>query len=114
MLRKSILKNKKGQNIAEYALLLGIVLAAFMAMATFTGRILKAKVKDAGNYIVLQTEGLGTSVQYEEYYAETSYTTNSTDTEVERLGNKLVSRSTNQISNRTGNETESYDAAEWE
>ncbi|MEW6008358.1 MAG: hypothetical protein AB1629_01845 [Candidatus Omnitrophota bacterium] len=39
--------SKKGQSTAEYAILIGIVIAAVIAMQSWVGRSIKAKIRDA-------------------------------------------------------------------
>ena len=88
-----ILRNKKGQNTAEYALLLGLVVAAAIAMQTYVKRGIQARVHDEvidmatktssanPDLIAAGVDGLGTTQQYEpDYLASTSTTTTNTDT----------------------------------
>lgn len=44
------IKKVLGQSTAEYAILIGVVIAALIAMSTFVGRNIKAKVHDATTY----------------------------------------------------------------
>ena len=72
MLRK-LLKNKKAQNTAEYAILISLVVAGIIAMQTYAQRALQARVRDASQYMV-ETINLGDKLQqYEPYYLNTSY-----------------------------------------
>lgn len=71
---KKILRNKKGQNTAEYAILISLVVAGIIAMQTYAQRALQARVRDAGTYLSDQTSSLGTTDQYEPYYLSTNYT----------------------------------------
>ena len=72
MLRK-LLKNKKAQNTAEYAILISLVVAGIIAMQTYAQRALQARVRDASQYMV-DTINLGDKLQqYEPYYLNTSY-----------------------------------------
>ena len=43
------LKNKKGQNTAEYAILIGLVVAAVIAMQTYVKRGVQGRMHDASN-----------------------------------------------------------------
>ena len=66
-------KNKRAQSTAEYAIVLGLVIAAVVAMQVYVKRSIQAKVKDASDVVTAQTGGVGTSVltntkQYEPYY----------------------------------------------
>jgi Flp pilus assembly pilin Flp len=99
MFRK-LLKNKKAQNTAEYALLISLVVAAIIAMQTYAQRSLQARIRDAGNYLVQQTTALGATAQYEPYYLLTNYQVTRDSSEVERLDNNLVSRNINSLRTR--------------
>lgn len=73
-----LLCNKRAQNTAEYAILIGIVVAAAVAMQTYVKRSLQAGVKyavDKANNDGTGTAGTG---QYEPYYQESSMTTTTT------------------------------------
>ena len=60
------LKNKKGQNTAEYAILIAIVVAAVVAMQTYVKRSLQGGIK----FVV--DKSAATTSQYEPYYLEES------------------------------------------
>ena len=49
MFRK-LIKNKKAQNTAEYAILISLVVAGIIAMQTYAQRALQARVRDASTY----------------------------------------------------------------
>ena len=68
-----ILKNKRGQNTAEYAILIALIVAAAVAMQTYVKRGLQGRVKDAVDSLASGTTGIGTTEQYEPYYLESSY-----------------------------------------
>lgn len=70
---KTLLKNKKAQNTAEYALLIALVVAGVIAMQTYAQRALQARVRDASLYLTNQTSTLGTTNQYEPYYLSSNY-----------------------------------------
>ena len=72
MLRK-LLKNKKAQNTAEYAILISIVVAGIIAMQTYAQRALQARVRDSVQFMTRETANLGSTNQYEPYYLDTSY-----------------------------------------
>ena len=87
MFRK-LIKNKKAQNTAEYALLIALVVAAIIAMQTYAQRALQARIRDASTYLTnLTTTGatIGNTAQYEPYYLESSYEVTSTDTDTQTL-----------------------------
>jgi len=99
MLKKLITKkNRKGQNTAEYALLISLVVAAIIAMQTYAQRALQARIRDASTYLADQTNLLGDTVQYEPYYLETQYTVNRETTEQVYLGNGVTGM--NEVTNR--------------
>ncbi len=84
MFRK-LMKNKKAQNTAEYAILISLVVAGIIAMQTYAQRALQARVRDASTYMKNQTSTIGGQVQYEPYYLETTYVVNRQSTEIELL-----------------------------
>lgn len=96
---KRLLKNKKAQQTAEYALLISLVIAAVVAMQTYAQRTLQSRIKGAGNYLTQQTSQLGTSEQYEPYYLDQAYDVTKDDTTVERHNADTIS--TGQVSNTT-------------
>jgi hypothetical protein len=64
---------RKGQSTGEYAIVLGLVVAAAIAMQTYVKRGMEGKIAKAVNNISTATGG--TTVQYEPYYAESDFTT---------------------------------------
>ncbi len=91
MLRK-LIKNKKAQNTAEYAILISLVVAGIVAMQTYAQRALQARVRDAATFLKNETKALGTSTQYEPYYLSSSYTTTRNATETELLDDKTTAK----------------------
>ncbi len=94
--------NKKGQNTAEYALVIGLVVAAAMAMQTYVSRSLQSGVKFTANKLVAEND------QYEPYYLRTSNTTTTgshTDTETVATGGGVTSIKGTAQTVREGNET---------
>ena len=75
-----ILRNKRAQSTAEYAILIGLVVAALLAMQTYVKRGLNAKMKDATDTFAT-TVGLGGTTQYEPYYFGQDLTTSQSGTE---------------------------------
>lgn len=104
--------NKKGQNTAEYALLISLVVAAIIAMQTYAQRALQARIRDASLYMKNNTSTLGNTEQYEPYYLQTNYEVTRETVSLEQLGNELVAmnESTNRV--RTGNRVDTYDGVE--
>lgn len=86
--------NNKGQNTAEYALLIALVVAGVIAMQTYSQRALQARVRDASQHMTDKTakssDGktyiLGDVAQYEPYYLESSYNTDRKSEEGQVLG----------------------------
>jgi hypothetical protein len=70
-----ILRNKRAQNTAEYAILIALVIAAAMAIQTYVKRALQGKVRDSVVFYADSTSELGETSQYEPYYLESSFTT---------------------------------------
>ena len=67
-----ILRNKKAQNTAEYAILIGLVVAAVMAMQTYVKRGLQGKMQEAADDFT--TELGATQTQYEPTYISSQAT----------------------------------------
>ena len=76
MFRK-LIKNKKAQNTAEYAILISLVVAGIIAMQTYAQRGLQARVRDGVQFMATTTNinGFGNTTQYEPYYLSSNYTT---------------------------------------
>jgi uncharacterized protein (UPF0333 family) len=70
---KKLIRNKKAQQTAEYALLIALVVAAVIAMQTYAQRTIQGRIRDASQYLATQTSALGSTNQYEPYYLETNY-----------------------------------------
>ena len=119
---------RKGQSVTEYAILLGLAIAAFAGMQLYIKRGLQAKLKDASTLVALNATGsfnatdgsggtktltLGTSQQYEPYYTQSTgesvSSSNSTDTVTAGGGRAVnsteVSASTSTRVDKTGNAT---------
>lgn len=85
---KKLLKNKKAQQTAEYALLISLVVAAVIAMQTYAQRTIQARIRDASQYLATQTSALGKTNQYEPYYLQTDYNIDRDDSKSEILGQR--------------------------
>lgn len=70
---RKFIGNRKGQNTAEYAILIGLVIAAAIAMQTYVKRGLQGKVKKAVDNVSAGSQG--TTVQYEPYYTQSNFET---------------------------------------
>ncbi len=87
---KTLLKNKKAQNTAEYALLIALVVAGVIAMQTYAQRALQARVRDASLFLTSSTNTLGTSNQYEPYYLSSNYAVDRASNETQILNNSVI------------------------
>ena len=111
MLRE-LLKNKKAQNTAEYALLIALVIAGVVAMQTYAQRSLQARMRDAAHYMTAQnvngdnmTRGMD---QYEPNYVnkDTTVTTEKESVKRQAEGTTAATSSTN--TSTQGNEETTY------
>jgi len=78
--------NNKGQNTAEYAILIGLVVAAAIAMQTYVKRGVQGRFADEVDDMAAQTSELGTTKQYEPYYLDSSYTSTVVKDEMTQAG----------------------------
>lgn len=94
-IRKRLLPvGKKGQNTAEYAILIGIVIASFIAIQTYVKRGIQSRMRDEFDILAGQTSELtppsrvntGPTEQYEPYYFESKYTSEVMDGTYEHKG----------------------------
>jgi Flp pilus assembly pilin Flp len=109
---KQLLKNKKAQNTAEYALLIALVVAGVIAMQTYAQRALQARLRDESQYMATTTDFSGNgafiSNQYEPYYMQSQYDVGRNSESNKRLaeGTTAYDAATNRV--RTGNEQSTY------
>ncbi len=97
------LKNHRGQNTAEYAIVIALIIGAVIAMQIYVKRGLQGRMKDATDYVATETSELGATKQYEPYYSEQSMTSaqkSTTDIEAQEGASKTTTGS--QESSRTG------------
>ena len=123
-------KNKVGQNTAEYALLIALVVAGIIAMQTYAQRSLQARMRGAAQYLSKKTSSqdvairdaltsaggsdvgvtMGGTMQYEPYYLQSKYVTNHTSGESTVMNEETVHKDS--FSNRTrdigGHQTSTY------
>ena len=64
-------RNRKGQNTAEYAILIALVVGGVIAMQTYAQRALQGRLRDASVMYRDSTTELGNTLQYEPYYTNT-------------------------------------------
>ena len=72
--------NRKGQNTAEYAILIGLVVAAAIAMQTYVKRGLQGRIRDAVDHVGAEGDVGGVTLnfsgkQYEPYYLQSQAST---------------------------------------
>lgn len=63
-----MLRRLRGQSTAEYAIVIGLVIGAAVAMQVYVKRGIQGKVKDAVNHVWEDDTVTGTTTQYEPYY----------------------------------------------
>lgn len=109
---------KKGQSTAEYAIVIGLVIAAAVAMQVYVKRGIQGKIKDAVDFSkkdVTSGVTIGTTSQYEPYYLSQSLNTSSNSATVATMGTAgVVNRNItgNEVTSRTGTvTTENYSGA---
>jgi hypothetical protein len=102
-----LLRMRKGQGTAEYAIVIGLVIAAAVAMQVYVKRGLQGKVKDATDYVDADaTSVLGTTSQYEPYYMGSSMEASRTAKTGEQTSTGgAVDRTEEETSTRTGTQT---------
>lgn len=99
---------RKGQSTAEYAIVIGLVIAAIVAMQIYVKRALQGKVKDAVDYKEPGDTITGTSKQYEPYYSESAMTSSRVASEQAKVTEGGAVERTivgEDISTRTGTQT---------
>ena len=108
---RNFFKDKQGQNTAEYALLIALVVAGIIAMQTYAQRALQARVRDASVFMADETQTIGNAVQYEPYYMQTNYEVTRDSVENKRLGQGLVASQSASERSRDGQQKSAYDPA---
>lgn len=73
-------RNRKGQNTAEYAILIALVVGGVIAMQTYAQRALQGRLRDASVSYRDQTSAIGNTLQYEPYYTNTQSNLDKTST----------------------------------
>lgn len=106
--------NRRGQNIAEYAILISLVIAAAVAMQTYVKRGLQARVKKAVDHVGQAGSVGGTALSFDGNQYEPEYLkSESTQSSNKDISNEHISQN-GQIS-RTGiNEQSQVDAGSYE
>lgn len=111
-------RKKRGQSTAEYAILIGVVIAAIVAMQIYVKRGMQAKVKSVSDYFTNVTgDAAGTGVslntlsQYEPYYTSSEYaiTQNRIATEAYKEGGITEKTGIKEETTRIGSQTVGVD-----
>lgn len=99
-----MLRRIRGQSTAEYAIVIGLVIGAAVAMQVYVKRGIQGKMKDAVDYNDSASAGvLGTTKQYEPYYLGSTMTSGRTASSAENLATGgAVARTQSDTSTRTG------------
>ncbi len=104
-----IFRGKRGQNLAEYAILIGLVVAAAIAMQTYVRRGLQARVKGAMDIFMNQSQNAtGCITQFEPSYMDTRFTTEQNETTQEAIEPGSYTRDVWSTVNRTGTQNITY------
>jgi len=102
----------KAQSTAEYALVIAIVLAALVGMQTYVKRSLQAKLKGVADAVNFDTSPSGQALlQYEPYYANSSFDTTRTGTETQGYTKGAATLTSTDTTTRTGKQSEQVDTA---
>ena len=109
MFRK-LVKNRKAQNTAEYALLIALVVAAVIAMQSYAQRALQGRIRDAAVFLQTESSAIGTTKQYESYVDDLAYNVERQTDETQLLGVNQVEMltTTNRIREKGGRTTSTY------
>lgn len=106
--------NKKGQNIAEYAILIALVIAAAVAMQVYVKRGIQGRVADATDYAVdvevVESQPVlqFSTKQYEPYYLDQSSTVES-DRSLDEAGSQRGGIARTGVTEATTRELGSYE-----
>jgi len=113
---KKLIRNKKAQQTAEYALLIALVVAAVIAMQTYAQRAIQARIKGASDWLADETSELGRVNQYEPYYLESIYETTREDTTFDKHTNLTIRRELDNTSNRAkfGYQVSKFNTSTWD
>ena len=108
---------RKGQSMAEYAIVLTVVVTAIVAMQIYVKRGLQGKVRDVTDNVGFGLTNAGitpVTKQYEPYYAQSNYQTNQSQNVQEQYqaGGVVARNSIQEQSGRTGNANVGTDQAQ--
>ena len=108
------LNSRRGQNTAEYAILIGVIVAAAIAMQIYIRRGMQARIKDAVDFARTGDDDsggylYGNEVQYEPYYMESGKSITTTQsgetTDAMQVGGGLNKTVVSESVARSGNQT---------
>ena len=98
--------SRSGQSMAEYAIVLTVVIAAIVAMQLYVKRGLQGKVKDVTDNVGsgLASQGISNTNQYEPYYASSKYDVTQAQKSQEQYntGGKVFRNTQQEETTRTG------------
>lgn len=112
------LRNQKGQSTAEYAIVIGLVIAATVAMQAYVKRGLQGRVKEAVDHVVGGDVG-GTTLtftgrQFDPQYLTSDFTSirSNEETATVSTGGSVTKSLADDTSDRTGEQTITYEEEE--
>ena len=111
------MSKRKGQNIAEYSILIALVIAAAVAMQVYVKRGIQGRVADAVDYapttdIMEVSVNIGATKQYEPYYQKEDSTAQSDFGYQESLGNRGLTTRTG-VTQSQSRAQDSYTSQLW-
>jgi len=114
---KKLIRNKKAQQTAEYALMISLVVAAVIAMQTYAQRSIQAKVKGVADYMTSDAPGgLGAAdQQYEPYYLQSDYNIARTErgSETHLINRSEMGDNSTRLRDKGGFQSQTYNAEEF-
>jgi uncharacterized protein (UPF0333 family) len=101
------MKRRNGQSMAEFTIVLTVVVMAIVAMQLYVKRGLQGKVRDVSDHVTTSLVGVTATQtdQYEPYYAQSNYTVaqNQNVNEQYLIGGQVDRNAIAQQTSRTGN-----------
>jgi len=101
-----MLRRIRGQSTAEYAIVIGLVIGAAVAMQVYVKRGIQARIKDAVDHTDA-SDGITRSGQYEPYYLTSDVITSreATTAATTGAGGTVTRKTTADTTSRTGTTT---------
>lgn len=113
-----LMKLRKAQTTAEYAILIGLVVGAVVAMQVYVKRGLQGRIREATDFVENSTEAdvpTFTGTQYEPYYLTATTDQSQTSSGTENLLVDGATSSTSFSDSTVGRtETRGWDGASWD